>query len=154
MSQLYDLTPIVGQSAQDRRTTIVFGRVVERRFAWSAGGGLVVGLLVGAALSLVVGIVGYAVGGMVGVAVVVVLTINSSRGLKVRLWRSLYNKMRSNNGKPLRIHGLVDTSDPAPIRLVPSLSPGQLASLGYRTNVRGTSDTRPWLLLPTIGEQR
>jgi hypothetical protein len=132
MSLLYDLTPITGQSAQDRRTTIVFGRVVERRFAWSAGGGLLAGLCVGAILSVIMGAAGYIVGALAGIGVVIMLTVTTNRGLKVRLWRSLYNKAKSNNGKPMRIHGLVDTSDPDPMRLVPSLSSGQLASLGYR----------------------
>jgi len=150
---VYDLTPITGRTAQDRRTTLVLGKVVRQRTKNIAIVAFLMGAVVSAVLQAFLGAVGFVIGGATFAATMGLGTMSSARGLKVRMWRSLYNKTRANNGSPMRVHARVTTDPAQPMRVTTTLTPACLAQAGFapmpgHTVSPHTRDSSQWVPYP------
>lgn len=120
--EMYSLTEITGQRANENRTMIIAGQEVGNRTARS----LFVAVPVGAAGTLLcVPIMGYAaliVGVILGIAVVMVLTHRSRSGLDINLYQMVQDKRGSNEGKLFICQRPIDSSAHGTVRMILSSS--------------------------------
>jgi hypothetical protein len=120
---LYDLTALTGREASEDRRTVIMSYDVSHdtlRTLIVAG---IPGLACMGLFAPLLGLYAVIVGALIGLTVGVLVYARSSSGLRLRLWRQLWNKRRAANGRVYLRGRIVDPEPSRVTVMIGSLAP-------------------------------